>query len=218
MKSLILLVGIILLLCVGASAQPATVGISGKGVKIGFGITNINTEYEELDEFLDSRVGFSGGGFLTYDFNRQFAIQPEILFVTKGAEKDLLFVSAEWAIDYLEIPVLLKFDFVPDGPVHPNLYVGPALDILLSSEFRVIDLSYDVTDAMKSTDVGLVIGGGLDYRRVTFDLRYTIGLLNVVDADKINELTEAEPGDFYYLENDPSIKNLEFSFMVGINF
>jgi hypothetical protein len=219
MKNLILLVGMILLLCVAASAQQTTVGVTGKGLKLGFGIANISTEYTELNDFLDSRVGFSGGGFLTYAFNRQFAVQPEILYVTKGAAKDLFFFNAHLNLDYLEIPVLLKFDFMPDGKIHPNLFAGPALDVLLASKFHIISETYDIKDYTKSTDFSLVFGGGLDYKHVTFDIRYSLGLTNIVDAaDKINEATGAEPGDSYYLEGDPSVKNTNISFMVGARF
>ena len=218
MKNLILVMGVILLLCVTASAQQATVGVTGKGLKLGFGIAKINTDDKELDDFLDSRSGFSGGAFLTYSFTRQFAVQPEILFVSKGAEKDLFIVSAHWNIDYLEVPVLLKFNIAPDRPVRPNLFVGPAVSVLLSSKLHVINEEYDVKDGMKTMDVGLVFGGGIDFKRVTFDLRYTLGLVNTVDAARVNGLTGAEPSDSYYLEGDPSVKNTNISFMVGVRF
>jgi hypothetical protein len=216
MKTLILFVGMVLLLSVEASAQEPVVGVTGKGLKLGFDIANINTDYDELDEFLDSRVGFTGGAFLTYAFSRQFAVQPEVLYVSKGAEKGIFIFTAYWSIDYIEVPVLLKFDLAPMGPAHPNLFAGPAMSILLNSEIGGFNESFDVADGMKSVDAGIVFGGGIDYKRVTFDIRYTLGLSNTVDADKINAMTGAVPGDFYYLEGDPSVKNKNISFMAGI--
>ena len=218
MKNLITLVGMILLLCVAVNAQQTAVGVSGKGIKLGFGIADINTDYNELDDFLDSRVGFSGGAFLTYSISRQFAVQPEILYVTKGAEKGLFIFSAHWTIDYIEVPVLLKFNIAPDRSIRPNLFAGPAMSILLSSEIGALSESFDVTDGMKSLDVSLVFGGGVDYKRVAFDVRYTLGLVSTVDAAKINAMTGAGPGDFYYLDGDPSVKNTNISFMVGYRF
>jgi len=225
MKNLILLVGMILVLCVTASAQQAgatpqtTVGVTGKGLKLGFGIANISTEYAELNDFLDSRVGFSGGAFLTYALSRQFAVQPEILYVSKGASKDFFFFNAHWNLDYLEIPVLLKFNLMPEGKLQPSLYAGPALDVLMASKFHIIDETYDIKDYTKSMDFGLVFGAGLDYKHITFDVRYALGLTNVVDAaEKINEATGAVPGDSYYLEGDPTVKNTDLSFMIGARF
>jgi hypothetical protein len=218
MRRLIVAIGIVLLFTAGVSAQQETIGITGKGVKLGFDIAKINTDVTELDNFLDSRVGFIGGGYITYNLSREFAIQPEILYVNKGAAKDLILINATWAIDYLEVPVLLKFDIVPNGPAHPNLFVGPAMSILLSSKFHVLNYDFDVSDGMKTMDFGLVFGGGLDYKHVCFDVRYTLGLANTVDAAKVNKITEAVPDDFYYLEGDPSIKNTNISFMIGVRF
>ncbi len=219
MTKVFMLAGLVLLICVAASAQQAAVGVTGKGVKLGFDIAKINTDYNELDDFLDTRVGFTGGAFLTYSLNRQFAVQPELLFVSKGAEKDLFFVSAEWSMNYLEVPVLLKYDIVPDGKLRPNVFAGPAFALLLSSKVRFMDYSYDVADYLKSMDVGFVFGAGIDYKRVTFDARYTLGLVGTIDAaDKINDLTGEGPGDSFYLEGDPSVKNTVLSFMVGVRF
>jgi hypothetical protein len=218
MRKVILIVGTILVLCVAASAQQATTGVTGKGLKLGFDISNITTEYSELNDFLDSRVGFSGGAFLTYSINRQFAVQPEILYVTKGAEKGVFIFNAYWSMDYLEIPVLMKCDLSPDGQFHPNLFAGPALSILLSSKIGVLGASLDVSDGMKSMALGLVFGGGFDYKHITLDVRYTLGLMTTVDADKINDVTGAEEDDFYYLEGDPSVKNTNISFMFGVLF
>lgn len=218
MKHLFLLVGAILLLCVAAGAQESAVGVTGKGVKLGFDIATINTAYQELNDILDSRVGFIGGAFLTYNLNRQFALQPEILYVNKGSQKTLFIFTAYWDIDYLEIPVLLKFDLDPEGAIHPLLFAGPALDILLSSEIGALSYTYDVSDAMKSVDFSIAFGGGFDYKHFVFDVRYTLGLANTIDAAKVNKITGAEPGDYFYLEGDPDVKNRNFSFMIGVRF
>lgn len=219
MKKFVLTVGILLILCVAVSAQDSVRGVIGKGLKLGFGIANISTDYEELNDLLDSRVGFSGGAFLTYAINRQFAIQPELLIVTKGAEKDLFIFSAHWNLDYIEVPVLLRMDLAPDGNLHPLLMAGPALDLLLSSKLHVIGEEFDVKDYTKGIDFGLVFGGGLEYKHFTFDMRYTMGLAGIIDgADDFNEAVGAEPGDSYYLDGDPKVTNTDLTFMIGYKF
>jgi opacity protein-like surface antigen len=217
MKCAILVIATILMLAVAVQAQ-STPGVAGYGLKLGFDIAKISTDYEDLDEFLDSRSGFIGGAYLTYKFNRQFAVRPEILYVAKGAEKDLFFVTPYWSINYLEFPVLLVFDVVPDGRVRPNLFVGPAMSVLLSSEVGVSGESMDVAEGMKTMDFGLVFGAGVDFKRITFDVRYTLGLMNTIDAAKINDLTGSEAGDYFYLEGDPEVKNTNLSFMIGVRF
>lgn len=218
MKKLALTLGLILLLCVTAQAQKPIPGVTGMGFKLGLAITSINTDYDELDDILDSRDAFMGGAFLTYSFSPQLAIQPEIYYVSKGAGKDLFLFDAHWAIDYLEVPVLLKFDLMPKGPAHPNLFAGPALGVMLSSEIAALDESIDVTDGMKTIDYSLVFGGGVEYKRFVFDVRYTLGLANVIDADKVNDLTGEEPDDYFYIEGDPSVKNNTIAILIGVKF
>lgn len=208
----------ILLFGVGASAQLTGKGITGKGLKLGFDIASIRTGISELNNYLDTKTGFTGGAFLTYNFSREIALQPEILYVSKGAKKGFFIFSVSWNVNYIEIPVLLKYGLAPNGRVRPNLFVGPAVDILTNSELSVIGVSFDVTDGMKKTDVGLVFGGGFDAKSVTFDVRYTLGMSNTVNADKVNKLTGAETGDFYYLTANPEVKNRNISFMVGVRF
>ena len=47
MKRLIVAIGIMLLFAAGVSAQQGIPGITGKGVKLGFDIAKINTDYNE---------------------------------------------------------------------------------------------------------------------------------------------------------------------------
>jgi hypothetical protein len=218
MKKLHFLTGVVLLLCIVANVQQANAKIIDKGIKLGLSVARINTEYEELDDFLDSRFGFIGGAYMTFGLNRQFALQPEILYVTKGAEKDLFIISPEWSIDYLEFPILAKFNILPERRFRPNLFAGPAISFMLASEARAGNYSYDVAEGMKTIDFSLIFGGGFDYRRLVFDVRYTLGLANTVDAAKVNEITESEPGDYFYIEGDPTIKNSNLSFMIGFRF
>ncbi|MDD4050714.1 MAG: porin family protein [candidate division Zixibacteria bacterium] len=218
MRRLFMAVALVVLFTVGVSAQQAIPGVTGKGFKLGLALTDISTDVDELNEFLDVRDAFIGGAFLTYKFDRHFAVQPEILYVSKGAEKGIFIFNAHWAIDYLEVPILLKYDLLPDRSAHPNLFVGPALGVMLSSELGFLGESIDVTDGMKTIDFSLVFGGGLDYKHFIFDVRYTVGLANTVDADKVNELSGAEPDDFYYLSSAPSLKNRNLSFMIGVRF
>jgi hypothetical protein len=218
MKKLLLAVGIVLFLCVAANAQKPIPGVTGMGFKLGLAITSINTDYDELDAFLDSRDAFMGGAYLTYSFSPQLAIQPEIYYVSKGAAKDFFLFDAHWSIDYLEVPVLLKFDIMPQGPAHPNLFAGPALGVMIGSEIGALDESIDVADGMKTIDYSLVFGGGVDYKRFVLDIRYTLGLANVIDAAKVNEITGEEPGDYFYLEGDPSVKNNTIAILIGVKF
>jgi len=143
------------------------------------------------------------------------SIQPELLYVQKGAKIDTGFdeVDSKVHIDYIEIPVLLKASFGA-GSAKPNLFVGPAIGILMSAKVKTsvegVDLGdlaeVDMKDELNSMDLGLVIGGGVDIGKMLLEVRYEIGLSN------LNKTPEGYEGDM------PKTSNGALLIMAGISF
>lgn len=140
----------------------------------------------------DVRTGFSGGLLFNYRFNDYWALQPEVLFSTKGADLESGLTGengpTEYELGYLNIPVLAKF-YIPTGStVSPNLYAGPDVGFKLYSDAN----DSDIDDQLKDAEFGIAFGAGLDFnlgsdptdviRTVGLDLRYTLGLTNVFDT------------------------------------
>ena len=129
----------------------------------------------DLDGTVDRRVGLSAGAFATVGLPGPFALQPELLYVQKGAVlntprvlRDGTLVGVERSIDtsYLELVPLGKLR-VPGVPlVTPTVGVGPTIGVRLSSalDVRVIDQfereqqvdSPPELDA-RSTEAGLLV-------------------------------------------------------------
>lgn len=117
-----------------------------------------------------------------------FVLQPEILFSAKGTNVKMDDEVTKAKVGYLEIPLLFKV-VIPAGVVLPNVYVGPALDVLLYSKIVYDDGDdEDMKDDTKSVDFGLAMGGGLDIKagpgRVIIDLRYTLGFIDINDPSE----------------------------------
>ena len=87
------------------------------GPKVGLNISSIAgsdaTDY--FGESLDSRTGFNGGIFFMYQFNKMFAIQPEVYYTMKGASKKVEGVDVTLKLDYVEVPLFLKFVIPVEG-------------------------------------------------------------------------------------------------------
>lgn len=108
------------------------------------------------------------------------SVQPEVLFTQYGA--DIEDTDASFNVNYLQVPVLLKFDF--QSPlVKPNVFFGPYAGFNLSSEIKNNDASLNLNDETQSTDFGVVIGAGVDIRKFRVGVRYTAGLTNVADQN-----------------------------------
>ena len=149
----------------------------------------------------DQLMGFAFGGFFTYNFSPTFALQPEFLYTMKGFSVPVLGVDIDFKMDYIEIPVLFKFQF-GTGTAKPCLFAGPAVAFMVSAKLEVLGESVDADELWKSTDLGLVFGGGIDFPvgsgMVTFDGRYTMGMSKIPDAG-----------------GEIDIKNANISFLVG---
>lgn len=195
------------------------------GLKIGVSSAKLYGEdVEEADDFLGedlkSNTGICAAGFITINITEMFAIQPEVLYIKKGAKYEEA-INGEtgklwFNLTYLEIPVLAKIIFPSPGGVKPFLFAGPAVAIKLSTKLKMkvggdsVEVeSEEVNEMLKGTDFGLVIGGGVDIGlgapgtgSISVDIRYSLGLAKIFDVEG----------------EDIKIKNGAFSLMVGYSF
>lgn len=125
------------------------------------------------------------------------------------------------SIDYIEVPVLLRFD-VPVGPswFRPYLQGGPAfgwqIDCAVEIEAETGETEQACDDLFGSTgqleetlkdfEQGLVFGGGVDLQV------WRIGALNL-DARLTRGLSRLSEG-----EDGPDVKNQSFTLMLGYSF
>ena len=163
-------------LCIGLLfSSAATLHAQTFGLKAGANLAN----YNDISGNLDARAGLLIGGFLKFDLP-VISIQPEVLYSQKGAEDQ----DATIKVDYLEIPVIAKLNFIPAGPVKLNLQAGPYVGIVLNSEASGGGFSVDIDNAQ--TDFGGTAGAGaeigLGVSTLTIDARYGFGFNDAFDG------------------------------------
>lgn len=137
---------------------------------------------------LDSRTGLMGGLSLVLPLAGPVALQPELLFVSKGAKGQNSNVDGI-ELNYVEIPVLLRLSLAQAALVTPHVYAGPYLGYNISC--NVEGTSADCDDvpgvSTKTVDVGGTLGGGVDISLgglvLTGGLRYSFGVSKVADFD-----------------------------------
>lgn len=166
------------------------------GLKGGLNLSSLKGD--DAPENAENRTGFAGGAFLQYQFSSMFAIQPELTYSMKGATEKGNFdfegfqydYDATYKLNYLEIPVLLKLIIPTQGAgVRPTIFAGPSVAFKMSSKQSVEINGQSVEDDLeniKSTDFGLVFGGGLGFPlgkgELGFDIRYILGLSTIDDS------------------------------------
>lgn len=140
------------------------------GPKAGINISN----YSGGDINSDAKVGYHIGGLLNFGFGEIFSIQPEVLFSTQGAKVENAGSKTNYKINYLNVPVMLKFR------IANGFYIegGPQAGFRLSE--NIPDQS--INDFAKQLD--LSAGAGLGYQSdagIGIGLRYMAGLSKVGD-------------------------------------
>ena len=211
MKRFCFLVSLILCLWPRAAAAASPSRPFEFGFKTGLVVSNthgdsLSGDFGGVSVSQKSRTGFFGDVFVSCRIAKQLAVQPEIQYVQKGVKfegsQDLmgstLTVKGGISIPYVEVPLLLKFLVPASGSTKPSLYAGPAFGFKTSTGLTAsadwggtsvpitsADLDpirQQIDQSLKKTDVSLAFGGSVDIGHLVFDLRYTLGLTNIIDA------------------------------------
>ncbi|HYN06386.1 MAG TPA: porin family protein [Vicinamibacterales bacterium] len=173
-------------------------------LKAGFSMATIRFSPESGSPELSSTeqlTGFVGGVSFFLTRSRLGGWQIEALLHQKGA-RNLLRIDDRLRLTYLEVPVLLHGDFYQLGPRALFFVAGPAFAFNTHASYTDEGEKEDVKDDIEDFDIGLVVGGGVELRRLTVEARYTWGLRRAF-----------QDGDL-----EGSFKNRAFSVTVGYRF
>ncbi|MFD2570993.1 porin family protein [Spirosoma soli] len=185
----------LLLLSVCVSTASAQQRFSA-GPRVG---ANMSTLRGDVDGY-KLAPGFVGGVFLMYSSLNHFGISADVLYSQRGGKYSETVTpqagnpvtnTFRQQINYLEIPVALRYFLTLNGNFRPNIFFGPSLALPLSAK-RVNTKSNNVdqpdvdnSDAFKNTDLGILAGFQLNWpgfgerQRFLIDARYTLGLGDV---------------------------------------
>ncbi|MEO5978497.1 MAG: porin family protein [Chryseolinea sp.] len=154
------------------------------GIKGGFNVSNLYID--DVDDE-NARYGFNVGVYGQVYSNDVFAIQPELLYSTKGAKGEytgFFDQTVKFNLNYLDLPVLAVFKLGKAAEIH----VGPYASYLLNANVKYTGNAINGTDKidkdnLKSFDYGLVGGLGLNFGALQVGARYNYGLVKIADSD-----------------------------------
>jgi hypothetical protein len=201
-----LIVSLAVLFAASAVPQDLTAGVS-VGIKGGFNLANFAVTPADPLLPYSNLIGITGGVYFSLGFGF-IGIQPEILYSRRGTMWNIDEANkVEFLLDYLEVPVLVKFSVLPAGPVRPFIFAGPSFGYLLKATGRMTGFEdVDLKEEIASTEWAAVFGAGLGFKlpgiALSIDGRYHMGLTEIW----------AEPFE------GQTTKNKGFSVMVGIGF
>jgi len=150
------------------------------GVKGGFNMSNLYQNDADDENVL---YGFNAGVYATLPISDFVAIQPEILFTTRGSEVDYnnagLSGTAKFKLNYIEVPLLVRVNITKNFNVHAGGYASYLVSSKLKGEGS-FDFNEGVdTDDLNKFDAGIAAGVGVDFNPISIGLRYNYGLTTV---------------------------------------
>lgn len=178
MKRWMLMVAIGLVTAITANAQRLDIG-----AKVGANLTKIDGV-----KFSDSyRLSYQAGGFAEIDFNKNWGIQPEVLFSQVSSRVDSgwnavyqnvanQLLKKDVKLNYLNIPILLRINA---GSLL-TFNVGPQFSVLMSDKENLLN---NGKAAFKNGDLSAVFGAQINISKLRIYGRYNVGLQNISDID-----------------------------------
>ncbi|CAN5828131.1 porin family protein [soil metagenome] len=185
-----------------ADGQAQTIGF-----KLGPSFSTISTD--EPDISFSTLTKFTGGGFMRFGMGG-LAIQPELMYVTKGGKMSETFegetFDAELRLDYIEIPVLLVLPIGPGIGIAPYVYAGPAFAFEAGCTVAFSTAGFDgsvdcdegdnepgeLSTDRRKFDIGAMVGGGLSFPMgpgaLLVEGRYNFGLMNLNTSTEGNSV------------------------------
>jgi len=202
---------IVLLFAFSIATKAAGVSL---GVKGGMAISSLTGDFvdeleEEIEAELDSKTSFTGGVFADLGLSEKIGLQPEILYISKGAEASEEEGKVTISVNYLEIPVLLKLKIPASPGFMFQILAGPSIGMKLDAKGVVESEEegteeVDLNDDIKSMAMGISFGAGFGIKMggsiLTLDGRYSMDLTSVAES------------------SDEEIKTNNIIIMAGIGF
>lgn len=160
------------------------------GVKGGLNMSNLYTDDADDENVL---FGFNAGVYATLPVSDFIAIQPELLFTTRGSELEynnaLAQGNVKLKLNYIELPLLVRVNITKNFNIHAGGYASYMVSAKSTGDgdFEFED-QYD-TDDFNKFDAGIAAGVGVDFNPISVGLRYNYGLTTIEkDGDDSSDL------------------------------
>lgn len=170
------------LICFAVRPAVAQVGL---GLHAGVNVASISRNPDALSVSpLAAKAGFVFSGILDVRLTDLLYFQPGLSYTQKGYTQTFSDITVTFALDYLEIPVLLKTKFGKDE-LKPYLFAGPNIGFNLSAQGSAPNVAAsDIKEFVEPLDVALEFGGGIEVVvapkvNLLFDVRYALGLSDI---------------------------------------
>jgi len=231
-----LLITTTILFCISLSFSQNTsfgirVGYNWSELQGNYGFKTLNS-YTDYNKISENYFGL----YLNYNFNKRYAIQPEINFKTRGFKYNNKqgLLGASWggnaSLNYVDIPLLLNYNYGINTKIKGFINFGPSINILVGGgkydyytwgDALPGGITYNYTRNIRNDfnkiDIAVIGGVGLKYliqpKLALFsEIRTSYGITN---ATVSKEYIDENISSTWYYDNSHF---LDFSIDFGIAY
>jgi hypothetical protein len=174
---------VILILAISLLSAGMSFGQFSFGLKIGYNASKLHTSLDSIKSSFNS--GFHFGAFIRV--GKKVYLQPEFYYTLQGGvfENNVTNTYNNWkqnvTVGTLDIPVLVGFKLINVKVVNWRIMAGPMVSFVVNSKIRDVSLTGPIkTSDINSTNWYVQVGTGVDVLFLTLDLRYQIGLNQMI--------------------------------------
>lgn len=167
------------------------------GIKAGLNMSNLTVEGNNDNTM---KFGLHAGVFNKVYITEVFALQPELLYSSKGFENvfnNQLITDGEinYNFNYIDLPVKLVFYLAEDFNFQFGPYIGYLINANVDYSAELLDDFFNVDsqeeldrDMFNTLDFGLTGGLGFELDPLVLGFNYNLGLTQVAKENEPTEL------------------------------
>lgn len=167
-----------------------TFGQFSFGLKVGYNASKLHTTLDSIKSSFNSGLHF--GAF--FRFGRKVYVQPEAYYTLQGGifQNNATNTINNWkqriTVGTLDIPLLIGFKIIDMKVVNWRILAGPMVSFVVNSKISDLDNNKLVGPVQKA-DISKLnwyvqAGTGVDVLFLTLDLRYQIGLNQMITSSQ----------------------------------
>lgn len=170
-----------------SSSDAAAQGRTRVGIKGGLNASSLFYDSQGVSN-KNERIGFHAGVFAQAPLGEFFAIQPELLYTTKGASADynvLGFINGRntFRLNYAELPILATFKLGQSVELQAGPYAAYLLNSNINSNGDFGTGSSAINrDNFNKVDYGLAGGLNIYFGKAFIGARYEQGLQRIANG------------------------------------
>lgn len=156
------------------------------GPKIGYNTSQLTADYDQITSDLSNNLHF--GAFLR--IGKKIYVQPEVNWMTRGGVfkkpeiDNVKPINQEIEMKSIEIPVILGWRIINLGVGNVRIFAGPSASIVTDKTVSTSDPN-EYINPITDSDIedlvwGMNVGAGVDVLMFTLDVRYQMGLNEVI--------------------------------------